>query len=256
MKTSREGKTPIQALSALHESASLRAVTGPALRPGGFRLTERGLALGGFSPGVRVLDVGCGTGATVEYLRNKLRFRAFGVDVSGCLFRESGSAESLPLALARAEELPFADCCCDVILCECVLSLVTEPQRALREFLRVLRADGVLILSDIYDRQPDCGGSREPVMYCGCSSMLQTRTFIEKLLGDSGFELLVWEDHTRYLKELAAQLILSSEPHTEIHEYRTILNSWCGSLPGSRLFSPGYFLLVARNSKKGERFNG
>jgi len=184
---------------------------------------------------------------------------ASGLSVSMCqdaCSANPGALNRFPWLWRGPKSFLFADCCCDVILCECVLSLVTEPQRALREFLRVLRADGVLILSDIYDRQPDCGGSREPVMYCGCSSMLQTRTFIEKLLGDSGFELLVWEDHTRYLKELAAQLILSSEPHTEIHEYRTILNSWCGSLPGSRLFSPGYFLLVARNSKKGERFNG
>jgi SAM-dependent methyltransferase len=256
LKTSREDKTPIQALAALHESASLRAVTGPAVRPGGFRLTERGLALGGISPGGRVLDVGCGTGATVDYLRAKHRFRAFGVDMSGGLFREAGTAEPIPLALARAEELPFADCCCDGVLCECVLSLVKDPQRTVREFQRVLRADGVLILSDVYERQPDSGGSIVSADSGRCPPMLQTRTFIEQLLGDSGFELLVWEDHTRHLKELAAQLILSSEPHAEIHEYCSILNSGCAGLPGSRPFSPGYCLLVACNSKKGERLNG
>lgn len=256
MKTSREANTPIQALAALHESASLRAVVGPALRPGGFRLTERALSLCGFGNGARILDVGCGTGATVDYLRVKHQFRAFGVDMSGGLFREAGTAEPIPLALARAEALPFADCCCDGVLCECVLSLVKDPQRAVREFLRVLRADGILILSDVYERQPDSGGSIASADSDGCPPMLQTRTFIEQLLGDSGLELLVWEDHTRYLKELAAQLVLSGESVSELHELCNFITSECSGSTGSRSIPSGYFLLVARKPKMGEFFNG
>lgn len=256
MKTSREKKSPVQALSALHESASLRAVTGPSLRPGGFLLTDRGLSLSGFSPGARILDVGCGTGASVEYLRRKHRFRALGIDISGGLFREAGDADSIPLAVARAETLPFPDCCCEGILCECVLSLVKEPKQAMGEFSRVLRPDGFLILSDVYDRLQHPGHPREPTASCGCPSMLHSQSSIEKLLEDSGLELLVWEDHTRYLKELAAQLILSSDSLAEIHELCDVFDPGCSGLSGSRLFPAGYFLLVARKSTKGEFFSG
>jgi SAM-dependent methyltransferase len=249
-------KTPVQALSSLHESASLRALTGPSLRPGGFLLTERGLSLCGFSPGARIVDVGCGTGASVAYLREKHRFSALGFDVSRNLFLKDGRAESIPLAVARAEDLPLSDASCDGVLCECVLSLVTEPGRAVGEFSRVLRSGGFLILSDIYNRAPVDGFSNGPTTSGGCASALRSRAFLEKLLGDSGFRLLAWEDHTRHLKELAAQLILSNDSLTEFHDLCTIFNSGCSGSSVSRFTRPGYYLLIAQKMTKGDAFHG
>jgi len=257
LKTSREDKTPIQDLSAFHESASLRAVTGPSLRPGGFRLTDRGISLGGFSPGARILDVGCGTGASVEYLRRKYRFSALGIDMSGSLFRKTGEADTIPpLAVARAEALPFTDCCCDGVLCECVLSLVKEPKRAVEEFSRVLRSGGFLILSDIYDRTGCNAFPCSPATSSGCPSTLRSRPFIEALLEDSGFVLLAWEDHTRYLKELVAQLILSNGSPLEFHDLCCLFDSGCAGSPDLRRTRPGYFLLVAQKMTKRETVHG
>lgn len=256
MKTSREKNKPVQALAALHESASLRAVTGPSLRPGGFLLTERGLSQCGFPPGARIVDVGCGTGVSVTYLRERHRFRALGFDVSGDLFRNNGSAITIPVALARAEELPMPDDSCDGVLCECVLSLVKEPRQAVGEFSRVLRPGGFLILSDIYDRSADNVAQNESTVSGPCASALQSRPFVEKLLGDSGFGPLAWEDHTRYLKELAAQLILSNESLTEFHDLCAVFDAGCASSPGSLPARPGYYLLVAQKMTKGEAFHG
>ena len=256
MKTSREKKTPFQALSALHESASLRAITGPSLRPGGFHLTERGLSLCEFSPGARIVDVGCGTGASVAYLQEKHRFSALGIDVSGDLFLKDGSVKAISLAVARAEKLPLPNASCDGVLCECVLCLVSEPKRAVEEFSRVLRIGGFLILSDIYDRAPDDGFQSGPVTSRGCSSSLRSRPFVEKLLVDSGFGPLTWEDHSRYLKELAAQLILSGGSLTEFHELCTIFDSGCAGSSVLQLSRPGYYLLVAQKMIKRESFHG
>ncbi|MCL5290189.1 MAG: SAM-dependent methyltransferase, partial [Firmicutes bacterium] len=41
--------------------------TGGTLRPGGFTLTDKAVQYCGFKPGTTVLDLGCGTGATVEH---------------------------------------------------------------------------------------------------------------------------------------------------------------------------------------------
>jgi len=256
LKTSREDRTPIQALSALHESASLRAVTGPSLRPGGFLLTERGLSLCGFSPGARIVDVGCGTGASVAYLQEKHRHRALGVDVSGDLIPKDDRKGSITAVVARAEELPLSTGSCDGVLCECVLSLVTEPARAVEEFSRVLRPGGFLILSDIYDRSADSVVSSELTTSGRCASTLRSRVFVEKLLGDSGFGLRAWEDHTRYLKELAAQLILSNESLTEFHDLCGVFDSGCIGPSGSPPVRPGYYLLVAQKISRGEAFHG
>jgi SAM-dependent methyltransferase len=256
LKTSREKKTPVQALTALHESASLRALTGPSLRPGGFLLTERGLSLCGFDPGARIVDVGCGTGASVAYLRKIHRLSALGFDVSGDLFQKDGSGNTISLAVARAEKLPLPDASCDGVLCECVLSLVPEPKRAVEEFSRILRIGGFLIMSDIYDRAPDNCSQSGPEPSGGCSSSLRLRHLIEKLLEDSEFGLQVWEDHTRYLKELAAQLILSNESLTEFHDLCGVFDTGCKSLSCSPPIRPGYYLLVAQKMKKGDAFYG
>jgi SAM-dependent methyltransferase len=192
----------------------------------------------------------------VTYLREKHRFRALGVDISRDLIPKDCRKESIPAIVARAEELPLHTGSCDGVLCECVLSLVTEPGRAVEEFSRVLRIGGCLILSDIYDRVPCDGFSSGPTTSGGCASALRSRAFVEKLLGDSEFELQVWEDHTRYLKELTAQLILSNDSQTEFHDLCGIFDAGCTSPAGSLPVRPGYYLLVAQKMKKGEAFHG
>jgi len=254
LKTSRQDKTPIRVLSALHESASLRAVTGPSLRPGGFLLTERGLSLCGFPEGAFIVDVGCGTGASVAYLRDSHHLRALGVDVSADLFQNVGN--EFPVAVARAEKLPLTDGCCDGILCECVLSLVTKPEQALREFSRVLRPGGLLVMSDIYDRGGGSPAPRGTGKAGGFESALRLRPFIEALLEESGFGLVAWEDHTRRLKELAAQLILSSDSHTEFCSFFRSMETSCAAQSGSKIVRPGYFLLVAKKIDQGETCYG
>ncbi len=65
----------------LHESREMRSVTGPTIRPGGLTLTERAFAFCSLPERARVLDVGCGVGATVEFLCRE-HLGAFGVDTS------------------------------------------------------------------------------------------------------------------------------------------------------------------------------
>lgn len=239
---------PIRALSALHESASLRAVTEPLLRPGGILLTERGLSVCGFRTGALILDIGCGTGASVDYIRKQHRFRALGIDMSYNLFREAGCAETIPLAGARAEALPFPESCCDGVLCECVLSLIAEKQEVVREFYRVLHPGGLLILSDIYSRKESGSGEAKGISVSCCSGQSTISRPIQSLLNEIGFEISICEDHTYLLRELAARLVF---------EYGSLDAFWseisggpnCGdvksNLAGSRL---GYYLIVARKN--------
>jgi len=225
------------------------------VRPGGFHLTERGLSACGFGRGARILDVGCGTGASVDFLRREHGLMAVGVDMSGSLFPEAGDAVRLPLAIARAEELPFPACFCDGVLCECVLSLVKEPKRAVREFARVLRAGGCMILNDMYDSLPVFGQAEASADSNGSQGQIRSMAFVERLLEDAGFEVLLREDHTRHLKELAAQLVLRGESGAGVRELCGYFASGCSGAP-SRTVSPGYFLLVARKMTKGETCHG
>ena len=72
----------------IYEQAPLRKLGGGWLRPGGETLTQKAVALSSLKPGARVLDLGCGTGATVRRLATEFGFHAVGMDPSMLLLHE------------------------------------------------------------------------------------------------------------------------------------------------------------------------
>ena len=179
---------------------------------------------------------------------------ALGLDISSRLLREGKTGEAgLPLLRARGEHLPFDCGALDGILCECVLSLLPEPGRALREFHRVLHQGGSLILSDIYLRGGG-GGERVPLegevlrqeQADDCLKGARSASFMETMLSEAGFAIHLWEDHTQSLRAFAAQLVLA---HGSMDMYSEGTNEiWCSgmSLPTRAVLRAGYYLLVAR----------
>ena len=99
-------------------------------------------------PDARVLDIGCGTGATLRWLAPHAR-ESVGVDVSIeglAVARET--APGSRLAVASASALPFADKTMDIVVSTDVLQhLRTEDrQAALREMHRVLVPGGRILV--------------------------------------------------------------------------------------------------------------
>ena len=108
LRTSSGGIHP--PCTTVYESGPLRDVTGTTIRPGGLTLTDRALEQCSFAAGARLLDVGCGAGASVEHLRNRYGFDARGVDISPTLISEGLDRNpALPLSIAAAEAVPYPD---------------------------------------------------------------------------------------------------------------------------------------------------
>jgi len=235
----------------LYESREMRAVTGPTIRPGGLTLTERALALCGLPEGARVLDVGCGVGATVEYLCHRHHHAAVGLDVSSLLLKE-GIQQNPDLVLLQgtADKLPFPGQCFSAVFCECVLSLVQDHLLVLKEFVRVLKPEGYLILSDVYARMADETLSlRHLPVHC-CIKGAITRSQIVDMTEGSGLTLVLWEDHSALLKQLAAQLVFACG---SLNAFWAATCS--GGLPGAiqeivQRASPGYYLLIAQRKER------
>ena len=107
------------------------------------------------APGSRVLDIGCGTGADVRALAERVgpSGHVVGVDNSARLIAE-GVAQSagrdLPVEfqVADAHELPFADSSFDAVRSERVFMHLPDPERGLREMIRVTRPGGHLLIAD------------------------------------------------------------------------------------------------------------
>ena len=95
-------------------------------------------------PSARVLDVGCGTGATTAALR---RFGSvIGLDMGLAALRHA-RARGLPVARGSAEQLPLGDARLDAVVALDVLEHLDDDRRALREILRALRPGGVLLVT-------------------------------------------------------------------------------------------------------------
>lgn len=223
-------------------------LTGSVIRPGGLDLTERALAFCSLQPGAMVLDVGCGSGATVEYLVRR-GFVAAGVDASTRFLWSNGRQNGDRLLVqAVGERLPLAGGIMDAVLAECSLSVVEHADQALAELFRVLKPGGKLVISDLYLRQAEgtCGLRRLPL--AGCLAGAQSRQELTDQLGLHGFRTLLWEDHSAAWRQLAAQVIMAGG---------SVEQFWCqGSCSGVRpdpkelkqaiaAAKPGYFLLVA-----------
>jgi ubiquinone/menaquinone biosynthesis C-methylase UbiE len=101
-------------------------------------------------PPLDVLDVGCGTGFLALQLA-ALGHRAVGVDVANEMLELArGKAHAAALAArfeqADAEQLPFADARFDLVIERHVIWTLPEPEAALREWARVLRQGGRVLL--------------------------------------------------------------------------------------------------------------
>ena len=228
----------------LYASPPVRKFLGPALRPGGERLTTLMLGLAGPLQGALALDAGCGCGATLALLQEH-GARAVGLDLNAAFLREAGD-KGARVAQADLADLPLPDACLDLVLCECAWNL-TDKERVLAEFRRVLRPGGTLALADIYAR--GCRTGDWPVRCCFAQAT-DLQTVMEQVAG-AGFEIDVVEEHTELLKKTAADFVFR---HGSLHGFwhavtgdPVLAQMACDASQASK---PGLFLLIghARNS--------
>ena len=102
--------------------------------------------------GKQALDVGTGTGQFAVYLAKK-GFAVTGVDLSEEMIaaaRKNAAQEGLDIRLQTgdAEHLDFADNSFDVVVSRNLLWTLPQPEQALKEWQRVLKPGGRLVVSD------------------------------------------------------------------------------------------------------------
>ncbi|HEU5240908.1 MAG TPA: methyltransferase domain-containing protein [Ornithinibacter sp.] len=106
-------------------------------------------------PGETALDVGAGTGDTVIRLARAVRDsgRAIGVEPNPAMRevatgRAGAAGVTVELLDGGAEELPLEDASVDLVTCERVLQHLEDPDAAVREFARVVRPGGRVVVID------------------------------------------------------------------------------------------------------------
>jgi 2-polyprenyl-3-methyl-5-hydroxy-6-metoxy-1,4-benzoquinol methylase len=96
--------------------------------------------------GPRVLDVGCGTGAASKEL-NKKGFNCVGIEWDEDCVKEA--SQSFNAFRMNAEEMGFADKSFDTVLLFEVLEHLRNPEKALREIIRVARRNLILSVPNL-----------------------------------------------------------------------------------------------------------
>ncbi len=152
-----DGSAVLACCSALYGDPFVEVIVGDSLHPGGLDGTRQLLEASALRPGQRLLDAGCGLGASARVAAAEFGLRVDAVDADAAVLgRAEARATEAPVRWHRADlcELPFDDATFEGVLTECVLS-TTRHEDALAELRRVLRPGGVVVMSDVEtDGQP------------------------------------------------------------------------------------------------------
>lgn len=133
----------------------LQAYWGITKHMGGLKATRELIELCHINKDKYVLDVGCGVGATPCYLAKRYGCRVVGVDISERMIDRSnerakreGVENRVKFRLADAQNLPFEDALFDVVIGESVTTFLEDKQRAVSEYVRVIKPGGYVGLNE------------------------------------------------------------------------------------------------------------
>lgn len=123
------------------------------------------------APGMRVLEVGCGTGSNLALYR-QAGCKVAGIDLSPAMLKMAREklGDQADLCLGDASDMPFAAASFDMAMA--MLTLHEMPERlrtpVLQEMIRVLKPDGRLLLIDYHPGRlsfPKGWGSKAIVLF-------------------------------------------------------------------------------------------
>ena len=133
----------------------------------------------------KILDVGCGCGCSVNYLKEK-GMDARGVDYSEEIINLGKKTYTgIDLKVMDANNLEFPHNYFDLILFECSLSVMENTKKILSSSINILKEDGLLLISDFFLKESD--------LYEG----VYTMDYWNKLFDDLDLEIAHFQDKSK-----------------------------------------------------------
>ena len=195
--------------AALYVSDWARLLLGDSFHPGGGRLTDRLGELTEINSSSRILDVASGEGTSALRLARRLGCQVVGLDFSAQLVaranaraQEMGLQGQVSFRQGDAEALPFQDHSFDTLISECAFCTFPNKIQAAHEFMRVLKRDGYLGISDLTR-----AGQLEPELdnmlaWIACIAEARPLDDTKSILSEAGFDDMLVESHNDALLEI------------------------------------------------------
>lgn len=238
-----------------------------SLHPGGEALTREAAKVCGWKEGDRILDVGCGMGATMRLLRDEFGVKPVGCD-SDPKMLEAAQARNPDCKLRETDgmSLDFPSLYFDGAILECSFSLMTRHDEMLNELYCVLKKGAKLAISDLYVINPDAEKAGEvyyeakrilntPREEGDCENadkipspyLLDGMFVVDNLLHairETGFEITYFRDRTKQLQDWYAQILMDHGSMNAFWQDTLPVGAkpCCKVKPGK---NTGYFLLTA-----------
>ena len=240
--------------------------------PGGEDLTREAARAAGWKAGDRILDVGCGDGASMRLLRDELGVKPVGCDRDKAILARAKELDgSLQLRQTDGLSLDFPSLYFDGALLECSFSLMNRHDELLHELYCILKPGASIAITDLYCINPDADRAGEiyyeakrilntPRQENDCKTadslpspyLLDGMFVIDNLLHairETGFEITLFRDRTKQLQDYYAQLLFD---YGSLDAYwEAVLpkgcRPFCRAVPGKNC---GYFLLTAQKETK------
>ena len=173
----------------------------------------------------KVLEIGTSTGITAIELAKLTHCKITAIDINPVSIEEAkkraveeGVSEYINFEIQDATPLEYADNTFDLVFCGNVTSLISEREKALNEYLRVLKPNGILAAIPMYYIETPSDDLIDRVRAAIQVNIIPwDRKFWFDFFVKEGFELLYYEDYKfnrideSEVKEFSKELL--EQPH-------------------------------------------
>jgi 2-polyprenyl-3-methyl-5-hydroxy-6-metoxy-1,4-benzoquinol methylase len=163
------------------------------------------------SPGKTLLDVACGAGGPALRIANATGCSVAGVDVhdraistARSLAAQRGLSQRAEFRVANAaEQLPFPDASFHAITCIDAINHLPNRRRVIEDWARLLKPGGRLLFTDPITVTGPLTNTEISIRSSASFYLFVPLGYDESIIVQSGLRLLIFEDITRNMAEIA-----------------------------------------------------